>query len=116
MLGFKFAHVEILKLKHQEQKHLEAERESLISELHSSLSPELALQAVAIVTSHKPAKFRGSSWMKRLSSIVAPKVPRLVPVVGEEANEERSFSSVVRRLGASSTPVLPTARAYFDWG
>ena len=44
MLGFKLAHVEILKLKLDEQKRLEAERAALIAELEATLSPELALQ------------------------------------------------------------------------
>jgi hypothetical protein len=49
MLGFKLAHVEVLKLKWDEQKRLEAEREALIGELEEALSPELALRVEAII-------------------------------------------------------------------
>ena len=100
-LGFKFAHVEVLKLKLDERKRLEAEREALIDELEASLSPELALQVETIID--RRSSFVMPGGLATLSS------PKPVHVDGAQAEGRRGTVREVRRslriaAAASSEP------------
>jgi hypothetical protein len=66
-----------------------------------------------VITARKAAELHGSTWMKRLSSTVTAGVPVLMSPSNEAldadgADEDRSFSSVVRR---AQHPLLPCAFA-----
>lgn len=89
-LGFKFAFVEVLKLKLDERKRLEAEREALIDELEASLSPELALQVETIIDRRSSFVMPGG-----LATLSLPKPPH---VDGAEAEGRRGTVREVRRL------------------
>jgi hypothetical protein len=52
-----------------------------------------------VVMAHKAAQHRGSMVVKRLRSSISPVAPRDVALGADAAEEESSFSSVVR-LGA----------------
>jgi hypothetical protein len=95
MLGFKLAHVEILKLKLDEQKRLEAERAALIAELEATLSPELALQVEVIMDRRK-------SFVTTygLSNVSSPK-PSAHGLAGGEDAEERARRGSVRQVRRS---------------
>jgi hypothetical protein len=94
MLGFKLAHVEILKLKLDEQKRLEADREALIAELEAALSPELALQVETIIARHGSFVMPGG---------LADSLPKPAHAGGAKADERRgSFRQVQRLLPAAS--------------
>jgi hypothetical protein len=94
MLGFKLAHVEILKLKLDEQKRLEAERAALIAELEATLSPELALQVEVIMDRRK-------SFVTTygLSNVSSPKPAH--GLVGGGDAEERARRDSVRQVRLS---------------
>ena len=78
MLGAKLARVMEIKMKADEARRLETEREALVAELEESLSPELAKQVEAVM-------------LRRSSSIVPVETPlrakmaepkgRVVPMV-----------------------------------
>jgi hypothetical protein len=91
MLGFKLAHVEILKLKLEEQKWMEAERAALIAELDATLSPELALQVEVILDRRK--SFVMPNGLSKGSS------PELAHglVGGQDVQESRGSVRQVRR-------------------
>ena len=95
MLGFKLAHVEILKLKLDEQKRLEAERAALIAELEATLSPELALHVEVIMDRRK-------SFVTTygLSNVSSPK-PSAHGLAGGEDAEERARRGSVRQVRRS---------------
>ena len=89
MLGFKLAHVEVLKLKSDEKKRLEAEREALIAELEETLSPELALQVEAIMD-------RRSSLVMPHGLVTAP-LPKPAHADGAEDEERRGSVREMRQ-------------------
>ena len=95
MLGFKLAHVEILKLTLDGQKRLEAERAALIAELEATLSPELALQVEVIMDRRK-------SFVTTygLSNVSSPK-PSAHGLAGGEDAEERARRGSVRQVRRS---------------
>ena len=97
MLGFKLAHVEILKLKLDEQKRLEAEREALIAELEATLSPELALQVEVIMDRRK--SFVTTYGLSNVSKISSPKPAH--GLVGGGDAEERARRDSVRQVRRS---------------
>ena len=47
MLGVKLAQVMVIKVKADEERRLESEREALFADLEESLSPELALRVIS---------------------------------------------------------------------
>jgi hypothetical protein len=62
MLGAKLAQVMEIKMKADEARRLETEREALVAELEESLSPELAKQVEAVI-------------LRRSSSIITVETP-----------------------------------------
>jgi hypothetical protein len=97
MLGFKLAHVEILKLSLDEQKRLEAERAALIAELEDTLSPELALQVEVIMDRRK--SFVTAYGLSKVSKVSSPKPAH--GLVGGEDAEERARRDSVRQVRAA---------------
>jgi hypothetical protein len=91
MLGFKLAHVEILKLKLEEQKWMEAERAALIAELDATLSPELALQVEVIMDRRKSFVMPNG-----LSKVFSPE-PAHGLIGGQDVHESRASVRQVRR-------------------
>lgn len=91
MLGYKLAHVEIIKFAMTEQKRLEEERAALLSELGESLSPELALQVEKVIDRRKSFVPNGLATLPYLS-----KLPKLARADEAEAEETQSTAQVVR--------------------
>jgi hypothetical protein len=95
------AHIEVLKLKLDEQKRLEAERGALIAELEATLSPELALQVEVIID-------RRSSFV--IPDGTAATGDRMTPF----AALNHTTSEAQARATAHVVPFTPRTRARSD--
>jgi hypothetical protein len=85
MLGYKVAHVEVVKFATDEEKRMQQERTALLGELEESLNPELALQIKKII--HR----------RSLSGLDVVQAPRPKPALEDsiEAEEARNAAQEV---------------------
>jgi hypothetical protein len=85
MLGYKVAHVEVIKLAMDEEKRMQQERTALLGELEESLNPELAVQIKKII--HR----------RSLSAVDDVQAPRPKPALEDsiEAEEARNSAQEV---------------------
>jgi hypothetical protein len=85
MLGVKLAQVMLIKVKADEERRLESEREALFADLEESLSPELARK---VISEHRR---KSSAWKSEAApdlltalrpSAVAPSIPDVARSTG----------------------------------
>jgi hypothetical protein len=105
MLGYKLAHVEIIKFAIDEQKRLEEERAALLSELGESLSPELALQVEKVIDRRQSFVPNGLATVPSAS-----KLPKLARADEAESEDTQSTAQEVRSSVARSAISLCSGR------
>ena len=96
MLGVKLAQVMILKVKADEERRLESEREALFADLEESLSPELARR---VISEHRR---KSSAWNSEAA-------PDLLTALRPSAVAPSILPDVARSTGASVAPQAGSA-------